>query len=68
MITVVNDIALPHCEVVELRILARNVVPGIPYLNLGRTSRLHPPRLEPVIPLRRPLPNPSFTHLGAADS
>ena len=52
----------------ELRILARNAAPGISHLNLGRTSRLHTPRLEPIIPLSRPLPNPSFTHLGAADS
>jgi hypothetical protein len=50
----------------ELRFLARNAVPGIPHLNLGRTSRLHMPRLEPIIPLSRPLP--SFTHLGVADS
>jgi hypothetical protein len=68
MMTVVNDIALPALRSVELHILARNAVPGIPYLDLGRTSRLHPPRLEPIIPLSRPLPNPSFTHLGAADS
>jgi len=32
--------------------------------NLGRTSRLQTPRLEPIIPLSRPLYNPSFTDLG----
>jgi hypothetical protein len=52
----------------ELRILARNAVPGIPHLNLGETSRLRTPRLEPIVPLSQPLPNPSFKHLGAADS
>src|SRR6202044_1133150 len=29
---------------------------GILYLNLGQTSRLHTPRLKPIIPLNRPLP------------
>src|ERR1700733_7306185 len=45
-------------------ILARNVVPGILYLNLGRTSRLYTPKLEPIIPLSRLLLNLSFTYLG----
>jgi hypothetical protein len=44
----------------ELHILARNVVPGIPHLNLRRTSRVHTPKPEPFIPLSRPFPNPSF--------
>jgi hypothetical protein len=34
-------------------ILARNVVPGISHLNLGRISRLYTPKLEPIIPLSR---------------
>jgi hypothetical protein len=38
-------------------ILARNVVPGIAHLNLGRTSRLYTPKLEPIIPLSRLLLN-----------
>jgi uncharacterized protein YjbI with pentapeptide repeats len=38
----------------ELRILARNAAAGIPHLNLGRTSRLRAPRLEPIVPLVKP--------------
>jgi len=54
----------------ELRILARNAVPGIPHLNLGRASRLRTPRLEHIIPLNRPSasPQPQPTHWAAADS
>jgi hypothetical protein len=52
----------------ELHILTQNAIPGIPYLNLGWTSRLHTPRLEPIIPLSWPFLNSSFTHLGATGS
>jgi hypothetical protein len=45
-------------------ILARNVVPGISYLNLGRASRLRTPKLEPIILLSQLLLNPRFTYLG----
>jgi len=66
--TRMNFMVLLSPRLGELHILARSAVPGIPRLNLGRTSRLHTLRLEFVIPLSRPLSNPSFTHLGATDS
>jgi hypothetical protein len=55
MVIVVNDLHRTR-QSIEFRILARNAVPDIPYLNLGRTSRLHTPRFEPIISLSRPLP------------
>jgi hypothetical protein len=48
----------------ELHLLARNAIPGIPHLNLGQTSRLHTARLEPIIPISRPLPTLAISIWG----
>jgi hypothetical protein len=52
--TAVNDIASPY-PVNQTPHFSVKCGSGYSHLNLGRTSRLYTPRLEPIISLSRPL-------------